>query len=79
MGLIINPGKRVGTGFCLMCGADLIVPWNDYQCCSECTGRLEYHKKLAQRNSGKRNKGKKHAMMSKNVMRQRRRLGGIPE
>ena len=76
---IIRPGQRFGTGFCLMCGTDLIIPWNDYQCCTECTGKLEYHKKLAERNSGKKNKGKKHVMMSKDVMRQVRPIGGIPE
>ena len=76
---IIRPGQRVGTGFCLMCGTDLIVPWNDYHCCTECTGKHEYHKKLAQRNSGKKNKGKKQAMTSDKIMRQIRPLGGIPE
>lgn len=30
-------GDRLNSGFCLKCGSVLILPWNDYQLCSECT------------------------------------------
>ena len=35
--VIVTLGDRRNSGFCLMCGTDLIVPWNDYQCCYKCT------------------------------------------
>ena len=34
---IITMGDRRNSGFCLMCGTNLIQPWNDYQCCPVCT------------------------------------------
>jgi hypothetical protein len=77
MGVIIKPGDRLSTGFCLMCGTDLIVPWNDYQCCSKCTDKLEYHKKVAQISKPRKRKGR--ILKSKDVMRQVRPIGGIPE
>ena len=79
MGIIIKPGERIHSGFCLMCGTDLIIPWNDYQCCTECTNKLEYHKKTAQMNKGKHRKKKRNILMSDKVMRQVRPIGGIPE
>lgn len=30
-------GDRLNSGFCLKCGSLLMLPCNDYQCCSECT------------------------------------------
>ena len=71
-------GDRRSTGYCIKCGTDLIVPWNDYQCCAECTKEIEYHKKTAEMNRGKKTSNKK-VLMSGFVMRQARRLGGIPE
>jgi len=70
-------GDRRSTGFCIKCGTDLMIPWNDYQCCPECTEELEYHKKVAEQRKGKA-PGKK-IMPSRNIMRQYKRLGGIPE
>ena len=37
MSELIRMGDRRNSGFCLMCGTNLIQPWNDYQCCSDCT------------------------------------------
>jgi len=34
-------GDRRNSGFCLMCGTDLIVPWNSFQCCAKCTEYIE--------------------------------------
>lgn len=34
-------GDRRNSGFCLECGADLITPWNHFQCCSKCTAYIE--------------------------------------
>ena len=79
MGELILPGNRLHTGFCLMCGADLMVPWNDYQCCSECTGKIEYQRKLAIMNRGKHRKKNRKGVMSDKVMRQIKPIGGIPE
>ena len=40
--MIIKPGDRRNSGFCLRCGALLMVtPWNDFQCCPPCTKLLE--------------------------------------
>lgn len=40
--MIIKPGDRRNSGFCLRCGALLMVtPWNDYQCCPDCTKIIE--------------------------------------
>jgi predicted amidophosphoribosyltransferase len=77
MGVIIRPGDRRNTGFCLMCGTDLIVPWNDYQCCSGCTDKLEYHKKFAEMNKSK--KRNRTILKSKEIMRQIKPIGGVPE
>jgi len=34
-------GDRLNSGFCLKCGALLMMPWNDYQMCGTCTGETE--------------------------------------
>ena len=40
--MIDTLGSRLNSGFCLKCGAVLmIVPWNDYQCCADCTKVIE--------------------------------------
>lgn len=41
MGAIITLGDRRNSGFCLMCGTDLITPWNEFQCCHKCTKYIE--------------------------------------
>ena len=41
-------GDRKNSGFCIRCGTDLLIPWNDFQCCDECTRFLMKHKKLAE-------------------------------
>jgi len=40
--VIVKLGDRRNSGFCLKCGTLLIVPFNDYQCCSECTEFIEH-------------------------------------
>ncbi len=51
-------GDRLNSGFCLKCGAFLLLPWNDYQCCSGCTKAIEQalaafnHKRRANRKVG---------------------------
>jgi hypothetical protein len=39
--VIVQLGDRRNSGFCLMCGTNLIEPWNDYQCCTKCTGVIK--------------------------------------
>jgi len=33
-------GDRLNSGFCLKCGSFLMLPMNDYQCCSGCTADI---------------------------------------
>lgn len=49
--VIVGIGDRRNSGFCLKCGTTLIHPFNDYQCCVECTNfivdcikKLDYKK-----------------------------------
>ncbi len=39
--VVVQLGDRRNSGFCLMCGTSLIEPWNDYQCCTKCTARIQ--------------------------------------
>lgn len=39
--VIVTLGDRRNSGFCLKCGALLIQPYNDYQCCSKCTAYIQ--------------------------------------
>lgn len=39
--MAIDLGDRLNSGFCLKCGQFLLMPWNDYQCCSKCTKDIE--------------------------------------
>ncbi len=39
--VIVQLGDRRNSGFCLACGTTLIQPWNDYQCCSNCTRSIQ--------------------------------------
>jgi len=75
--MIIKPGDRIHTGFCLMCGADLIIPWNDYQCCTKCTGFIEECQAVTRRSKDKRRH--KKFLNSGDIMRQALPIGGIPE
>jgi len=34
-------GSRLNSGNCVDCGTPLIYPYNDYQCCSSCTAKIE--------------------------------------
>jgi len=75
--VIVQLGDRRGSGFCLKCGTDLIVPWNDYQCCAECTKYIE-HCLLELKYKNQRKKGKVGGMRAvdrRNIMRQVRPLG----
>ena len=72
-------GDRRNTGFCIKCGTTLVIPWNDYQCCAECTRKLEYLKKGAEKKKGKITKVGKNILKSNAIMRQRKPIGGIPQ
>lgn len=39
--VIVTYGDRKHSGFCIMCGTDLLEPINDFQCCSKCTKIIE--------------------------------------
>lgn len=71
-------GDRRNTGFCMMCGTDLMIPWNDYQCCSKCTEKLSYIKKITEVRKDKIRKVGKNILKSNTIMRQRKPIGGIP-
>ena len=78
MGVIEIIGDRKNSGFCIRCGKDLLIPWNDYQCCDECTRFLVKHKKLAEGKREKSRKVRKNVLSSRNIYRQRGPIGGIP-
>ena len=78
MGEIILLGDRRNTGFCLKCGTDLVIPWNDYQCCTECTKFLAHHKKLAESRTEPSKRVKKNIIPRYNIALQRKPIGGIP-
>jgi len=78
MGLIEIIGDRKNSGFCIRCGKDLMIPWNDYQCCPDCTEFLKHHKKLAEKRKVKSARVKKNIISSSTIMRQRKPIGGIP-
>jgi predicted nucleic acid-binding Zn ribbon protein len=78
MGLIEIIGDRKNSGFCIRCGKDLLIPWNDYQCCPDCTEFLAYHKKLAENRKVKSTRVKKCVIPSYAIARQRKTIGGIP-
>jgi len=56
--VIVKFGDRRNSGFCLQCGTTLLHPYNDYQCCVECTNYIE-HCLLQLEKKRKRAKGKK--------------------
>ena len=71
--VIVTFGDRRNSGFCLKCGATLIQPYNDYQCCSECTEFIEgCLQKLAikQKKSKSKKVGGMAVVDKRNVMRQ---------
>ena len=75
--MIETLGDRRNSGFCMMCGTDLIVPWNDYQCCSKCTQYIEQSVKTIRMSKDTRRH--KRSISSRDVMRQIKPIGGIPE
>jgi len=62
-------GDRRNTGFCIKCGTELIIPWNDFQCCPKCTEELTYHVKVAKKKKGKNRRVKKDVLISNTIMR----------
>jgi len=58
-------GDRRNSGFCLMCGSDLIVPWNNFQCCAKCTAYIEECQKAAIEKSKNPNRAKKGMVLKK--------------
>ena len=70
-------GNRLNSGFCLMCGTDLIIPWNDYQCCAEHTAFIEQSQNIIRMSKDYRRH--KRSISSRDVMRQIKPIGGIPE
>jgi len=68
--VIVTLGDRRNSGFCLMCGTDLIRPWNDYQCCSECTKKIEW----AIAETERKNRAKKGKVGGQMVVDRRRIL-----
>jgi hypothetical protein len=72
-------GDRRNTGFCLMCGTDLMIPWNDYQCCGECTKRIVSCRKKVESREGKVNKVRRDIVHKLKIAKQRKTIGGIPQ
>jgi len=70
-------GDRRHSGFCLMCGTDLMIPWNDYQCCTECTKFIQECQTITRMSKDKRSR--KKILNSRDIMRQAGPIGGIPE
>jgi len=58
-------GDRRNSGFCLMCGVDLITPWNNFQCCSKCTEYIEECQKAAIEKAKTPNRAKKGMVVRK--------------
>ena len=56
-------GDRRNSGFCLMCGTDLITPWNNFQCCVKCTEYIEECQKAAIEKAKTPNRAKKGVMI----------------
>ena len=72
-------GDRRNTGFCIKCGSDLQIPWNDFQCCTKCTKKLEYLVKVTKDRKETVKKVGKKVLNRHAVMRQRKPIGGIPQ
>ena len=72
-------GDRRNTGFCMMCGTTLMIPWNDYQCCPECTRKITHIRKVTEARKEKIRKVGKNIIKSNAIMRQRKPIGGIPQ
>lgn len=72
-------GDRRNTGFCMKCGTELMVPWNDYQCCAKCTEKIESIVRCTKNRQGKVKKVRKQVVKSNAVMRQTKPIGGIPQ
>lgn len=72
-------GDRRNTGFCIKCGTELMVPWNDYQCCAKCTELLDSVVRVTKNRQGKVKKVRKQTLNKYAIMRQRKPIGGIPQ
>jgi len=72
-------GDRRNTGFCLMCGTTLMIPWNDYQCCDNCTRRIVNCRKTVENRKGKVRKVRRDVVHKMKIAKQRKPIGGIPE
>lgn len=69
--VIVKLGDRRNSGFCLMCGTSLIVPWNDFQCCASCTKKLEAISEKAKRDTTDRSRHMGGCVIQKsNILRQ---------
>lgn len=69
--VIVQLGDRRNSGFCLKCGSLLIHPYNDYQCCVECTAFIEdCLKRLAYKQSKNEKVGGMGVVNKANVARQ---------
>jgi hypothetical protein len=63
-------GDRRNSGFCLMCGTDLLTPWNEFQCCSKCTAYIEECQVAAIEKAKTPNRAKRGVVvMSKDIAR----------
>lgn len=68
-------GSRLNSGYCVDCGATLILPYNDYQCCSQCTAKIEA---IIRKTKGDKPKAKflkppkKKVLDSRNILKQLR-------
>ena len=61
-------GDRRNSGFCLMCGADLITPWNEFQCCAKCTKYINECQVAAIEKAKTPNRAKKAVVIMSNDM-----------
>ncbi len=71
--VIVKFGDRRHSGFCLQCGTLLVHPFNDYQCCTECTNYIEHCLVELERKRGRAKDGKIGGMQvldKRNVLRQ---------
>lgn len=51
--------RRMEDGLCLRCGDTLIVPFNDYRCCTGCTFLIEKARYDVQKKAERKHKFKK--------------------
>ena len=68
--VIVQLGDRRNSGFCLSCGTSLIVPYNDYQCCPNCTLMIEENLNIFRHKRKKQKKVGTVQVQSKQILRQ---------